>query len=133
MYRRVHHVCNYLWCLTLGVILVSQQHNPTKKLPSSGQIAPILILPCRRGLREFPPSCTCISVLAMQNCRDNGLKHVHTLKTHVHTMYIQVHTLYMGTTYCMHVPLWYMAFAILQKNCMFMVTSMNRNETCTAH
>ncbi len=36
-----------------------------------------------------------------------GMHNAHTWHVHVHTVYIQVHTLYMGTTYYIHIPLWY--------------------------
>ncbi len=32
--------------------------------------------------------------------------HCMNMYVHVHAVYIHVHTLYMGTTYCIHIPLW---------------------------
>jgi len=58
--------------------------------------APILIVPCIRGLRDI-----CISVTATKTCWDNWLKlwtvyiHVHTMYRHVHTMYRHVHEWHM--------------------------------------
>ncbi len=36
-----------------------------------------------------------------------GTYNARTLHVHVHIVYIHVHTLYMGTTYYIHIPLWY--------------------------
>ena len=43
-------------------------------------------------------SLDCFAIMMYNAC---------TLHVHVHTVYIHVHTLYMGTTYCIHIPLWY--------------------------
>jgi hypothetical protein len=54
--------------------------------------APILIVPCIRGLRDI-----CIPVTATKTCWDNWLN-LWTVYIHVHTMYRHVHMLYMSTT-----------------------------------
>ena len=43
-------------------------------------------------------SLDCFAIMMYNAC---------TLHVHVHTVYIHVHTFYMGTTYCIHIHLWY--------------------------
>jgi len=105
------HMCTYFWCLTRGVIRVSDKLVDgllcfCSIWPGIKNItifwtgtALIHIVPSIRRQRDIPHSCICISLSATKTCSDSWLYHVHTLYIHAHTLYIHVHCLYISPKY----------------------------------
>jgi hypothetical protein len=57
---------------------------------------------------ELPARNLAVQLVKTSMCLDCfGMYKASTLHVHVHSVYIHVHTLYMGTTYYIHIPLWY--------------------------